>query len=307
MDAVYRLIATEEKEEPSEWWETLPVDQKKEYIDEHPNSKYADQALKEKEEGAQAKDVSPEERKTYASSIRKSSAKISKFVQHSFPKIHQASSALTHLASGKPLDHEQKEVLHELGAVILKRSLTHVVGEHAALALGNLGLGAVRHAIQHFKARKNKDNIETFVENIADGIEHSEALPVPKEHAASGSEYRKAIGKHIQGSAAHITQVIKKSFPQFKPAVAGLNKLRKGEPMDKEHKDALKGLGKFAATAAIATLPGGLAAHLAAGAATAAASYAFKKIRSGEIHGSLIEHFVSWVGEGLEEAVITGE
>jgi hypothetical protein len=330
MKAAQRLLAAtqivaREDVQVSEWWTNLPAEQQRQYIDEHPNSKYADQAIKEGKENKQkhgdpqqeakepTDDVdhnapSSEQRKKMGAAITKSAPKIASILKRTFPKISAATSALAHLGTGKPLTHEHKEVIHELGGIALKTALTHSVGPHAAKALGQIGITAVNYAMEKFHEHKQKkpdqDDVQTFVEAVGEGVEKAEVAPVPKEHAEPGSHFRSAIGKHIKKSVKHIVAVIDQSFKDVKPATQGLVAFAKGESMSPVQTKALKHLGKFALGTAIATLPGGLAAHLAAGAGTAALTHAYKVMRSGEHHGSIVHRFVEAIGEGLEDAII---
>jgi hypothetical protein len=67
----------------------------------------------------------------------------------------------------------------------------------------------------------------------------------------------------------------------------------------------MKGLGKVTLGLSIAALPGGLAAHLAAGVGSVAVGHAFKAMREGKFKdGHLIHHFVEAIGEGLEDALL---
>jgi hypothetical protein len=305
--------------ETSEWWDNLPVDQKKQYLEEHPHSKYADQTLHEHEE-RKAKEGHSEERpatamtpgspqrRKMAEGIRKHAPTIAKTLHHTFPRISSAVSALHHLATGKPLDHKHKEVLHELGGIALKTAVSSALGPHAAKAVGQVSVTAVAYGIEKFKEHKEKkkggDDLETFVEAVADGVEHAEVAKVPKEHAQPKSSYRSAIGQHIKKSASHIVSVIDRSFKDIKPASQGLAAFVQRKPMTDEQQHAMKNLGKFALATSIATLPGGLAAHLAAGAGAAALTHAYKVIRSHEGHGSLVHRLVEAIGEGLEDAII---
>lgn len=322
MEAAQRLLAAQKliaKGDVSEWWDNLPAEQKREYIEEHPNSKYADQAIKEGQEKKESQGPAGDQpsgasapgsaqRKKMADAVRKSAPKIADRLKKTFPKITHAASALKHLATGKPLDHEHKEVLHELGHLAVKTALGHVVDPHSAKALGQIAVTAVAHGIEKYKEHKAKnpkgDDVTQFVEAVADGIENAETAPVPAEHAAPKSHYRAAIAKHIKASAGHIVQVIDKSFKDIKPATQGLAAFAQRKPMTEQQTKALKHLGKFALGTAIATLPGGIAAHLAAGAGAAALTHAYKAMRAGEHHGSLVHRFVESIGEGLEDALI---
>lgn len=318
-NATYRLRATTKVKakdtsaiEPSEWWEHLPSEQKKEYIEQHPNSKYADQAIKEKEEqgheSSESMQPSSPERKKVASAVTKASPTIAKLLRKTFPKMSVAVDALKHLATGKDLDHEHKETLHELGSLALKTALAHTVGPHAAKVLGNIGITAINHGIEKFKEHKahskRTDDVEVFVDAIADGLEKAEEAPVPAEHQKPKSSYRSAIGQHIKKSAAHIVEVLDKSFKDIKPATEGLAMLVQRKPLDAKHKQAVKNLGKIALATSIATLPGGLAAHLAAGVGAAALMHAYRKMREGEGTGNMLHRFVDSIGEGLEDAVL---
>jgi len=327
LNAAARLVAstiTARAPVASEWWQHLEPDQKKEYIEEHPHSKYAEQAIREgqndkvksdKDEEELGKEpeakqqVSSEHRSKIAGSIRKHAPKIAGFLKKTFPMITEATTALKHLATGKPLEEEQKEVLHELGGVALKTALSSVVGVHGAQALGRIGMTAVKHAMDHFSEAKEKsngkDDVEVFVEALADGVEHAKEAPVPKEHAAPKSGYRSAIAKHIKSKASHIAQVLDKSFQHIKPATQGLVALSEGEKLSDEQKKAMKSLGKITLGLTIAALPGGLAAHLAAGVGSVAVAHAFKVIREGGLKdGHVIHRFVESVGEGLEDALL---
>lgn len=330
MDAAFRLLAKQVRaKETSEWWDNLPAEQKKDYIEEHPNSKYANQAIHEGEaaKGDQEASPGPEgrdkptgpaslqpgspQRKQVADSIKGQAPKIAKLLRHAFPRIHAATEALHHLVTGKPLDHEHKEVLHEFGGIALKTALGHVVGPEAAKMLGNVGVTAIHYGIEKFKEHKDKDpkrdDVEVFVEAVADGVENADAAPVPAEHAAPKSHYRTAIAKHLKKNVDHITAILDRSFKDIKPATQGLMALAKGQPLDESHKKAVKHLGKVALGVSIASLPGGLAAHIAAGVGTAALNYAYRhlkhELKPGE---TMIHHFVASIGEGLEDALIEG-
>jgi len=297
--------------EASEWWHHLPAEQKEQYIDEHPNSKYADQAIKEGEEETKpkAKELNPEHRAKAAESIRSNSGKIAGILKRTFPLISEATSALKHLVSGKPLEEGHKEALHELGGIALKTALSSVIGAHGAMIVGRIGITATEHAIEHFKEKKEssegKDDVEVFVDALADGVEHAKEAPVPRSHAEPKSDYRSAISKYVKAGAKHIVQVIDESFQHVKPAVQGLVALSEGKPLDEEHKKAVKGLAKIALGLTIATLPGGIAAHIAAGVGVAAVSHAYKAIQGNRIDPEHMLHsFVEAIGEGLEHGLL---
>ena len=305
--------------EASEWWHHLPSEQKEIYINEHPNSKYADQAIKEGEASDKAgggdrqvekpKEISEEHRAEVSGAIRSNSSKIAHVLKKTFPLISGAASALKSIATGKPLTHEHKEVLHDLGGLALKTALSSAIGPHGAMVTSRLGLTAIHHAIEHFKEKKaasaDKDDIEVFVDAIADGVDQAKEAPVPKEHAAPKSHYRTAIAKHLKASTKHIVEVIDKSFQHIKPATQGLVALSEGQKLTDEHKKALKGLGKIALGLSIATLPGGLAAHLAAGVGISAVNQAYKAISKKHIDPKHILHsFVEAIGEGLEDSML---
>lgn len=315
-NAIHRLQATVVKADtaikPSEWWDNLPREQKETYLENHPNSKYAEQALKEAQETnyqapAQLQPGS-KERKNVASKIAAASPNIAKTLKHAFPKVTAASGALSNLAKGEKLDHEQKETLHELGAMALKTALSHTIGPHAAKLVGSVGITAVHYAIEKYKHHKDKskktDDIEVFVDAVADGVEHAEAAPIPKEHQEPKSSFRSALGTHIKKSAKHVASILDRSFKDIKPATQGLASLAKKQPLEPEQKKALKHMGKMALGTSIALLPGGLAAHLAAGAGAAALTHAYKKMREGEGTGHLVHRFVEAIGEGLEDAIL---
>lgn len=331
MTAVNRLLATTVEAkgpEVSEWWHHLEPEAKKQYIDEHPNSKYAEQAIAEGEEkGHQASQDHLAEnsahRKEVSETIRQDSPRIADTLKKSFPKITHAVGALKHLATGKKLEHEQKVVLHELGNLAIHTALGKMdPGSNAIHTLANVGITAVQHAIDHFKKKKaanpKKDDVEVFVDAIADGTEQAKPAPIPNEHVAQGSNYRKALAKHFKDSSDHVTQVLKKSFPNIKPASEGLMALATGGDITPEQKKSVKALGKQALGLSIAALPGGLPVHLTAGLSLAAINYGQKKIKAyraekeknkaaGVKHPkSLLHHFVESVGEGLEHALVTG-
>ncbi|MGD0511403.1 MAG: hypothetical protein ABSA33_06210, partial [Candidatus Micrarchaeaceae archaeon] len=240
--------------------------------------------------------------------IRSNSSKIASTLKRTFPLLSEATGALKHLVRGKPLEDEQKEALHELGGVALKTALSSQVGAHSAMVLGQIGITAIKHAIEHFAEKKKeskKDDVETFVDTLADGVEHAEEAPVPAEHAKAGSGYRGAIAKHVKASASHIVSVLDKSFKHIKPATQGLVALSAGEPLTHEHKKAMRGIGKIALGLSIATLPGGLAAHLAAGVGVTALNHAFKAIKGKKLDKEhVLGSFIESIGEGLEHGLI---
>lgn len=317
LNAASRLTQVLAKEDavPSEWWHHLPAEQKEQYISEHPNSKYAEQAIAEGEEAkehgeAPAKKIPQEHREQAAHEIRSNSSKIARTLKKTFPLISEATSALKHLLTGKKLEEEHKEALHELGGIALKTALASAVGAHSAMVLGQIGITATKYAIDHFAEKKKdadgkKDDVEVFVDTLADGVEHAEEAPVPKEHAESGSHYRSAIAKHVKASAGHIVKVLDQSFKHIKPATQGLVALSHGRPLTDEHKKAVKGIGKVALGLSIAALPGGLAAHLAAGVGASALTHAYKAIRSHKIDPQHVVHsFIEAIGEGLEHGLL---
>jgi hypothetical protein len=329
-EALYRLLATAELRtadasdvEPSEWWTHLPEDSKKEYIDQHPNSKYADQAIKEGQETehttdkASLKPDSPE-RKAVADGLTKNAPAIASTLKKTFPKITHALGALKNLATGKPLEHEHKEVLHELGQLALKSAAGKYIGGEAIQVVADIGITAVAYGIENYKkkqeANKNKDSVEAFIESIGEGAAKAPVAPIPEEHAKTGSEYRAAIAKQFKEGSKHVAEVLNRSFPHMKPAINGLNALVHGQSMDEHQKKAVKSLGKHALMISISTLPGGLAAHITAGIGASAVNYAIKRVKAAkakdkEKHphpGSIVVHFIEAIGEGLEHAAVMG-
>lgn len=326
MHALYRLLATAQLTvsadatvKPSEWWTQLPAPDKKEYLEQHPASKYADQAIKEGEEkGHEAPSeelkTGSKERTAIAGTISKNAPVIASQIKKTFPKITHALGALKNLATGKPLDHHQKEVLHELGDLALHTAAGKMVpGSNSIHMLADIGMSAVKYGIEHYKkkqdANKDRDSVEAFVDAVAEGTAKADHAPVPDEHAAPGSKYRKALAAHFKSTSHHVTEVLNRSFPHIKPAGAALKNIVNKKPLDKEQKQALQSLGKQALMMSIATLPGGLAVHLTAGISASVVSYAVKKFRApaGEsAEKSLVGHFVEAIGEGLEHATISG-
>ena len=325
MKALYRLMATttftvnaDSSVEPSEWWQRLPAEQKKEYIEQHPNSKYADQAIKEgQEKGHEAPEhLKPDSagRKKVAEAITSNAPKIAEHLKKTFPKMSHAVGALKSLATGKKLDHHQKEVLHELGELALHNAASKYIGGTAVHYVADIGITAVKYGIEKYKekqaANKDKDSVEAFVEAVGEGATKSEHAPVPEEHAKAGSNYRKALGAHLKANANHVTEVLNRSFPNIKPASEGLIGLTQKKPLNEEQKKAVKSLGKQALMLSIAALPGGLAAHLTAGVSASVISYGIKKVRAAKAQGnnpkSVVHHFVESIGEGLEHAFYSG-
>jgi hypothetical protein len=321
MEAAKRLTATSKVEakgpEVSDWWKHLEPEAKKQYINEHPASKYAEQAAQEaKESGHQPPRASlkpsSEERKQLSSSITQNAPKIAISLKKSFPKITHAVGALKHLATGKKLEHEEKEVLHEMGEMIFRNQLAKHVGGNAVQIAADIGITAIKYGIEKYKEHQakdpNKDSVQSFVEAVGEGVEKAEHAPVPAEHAKEGSSYRKAIASKFKSSAKHVTEVLQRSYPHIKPATHGLVALAKGEKPTHEQKHAIQHMGKHAMMLGIAALPGGLAAHLTAGVATSAVTFAYKKIQQAknqnESPKSLIGHFVEAIGEGLEHAFV---
>ena len=302
LNAATRLLAAED------WWEALPADQKKQYIKDHPNSKYAKDAIKEDEakEKAPADDSKDStEKKSAVSALRKNGSKIAQKLKSTFPRVHQATSGLKNLATGKPLEGEQKEALIELGTLALNTGLSKKFGVWHALTISQVGLTAIKHAMDHYKEKKaqtpDKDDVEVFVDAVADGLEQ-EVKPVPKEEFKSF--YKGVIAKHLKGKASHIVKVIDKSFSDVKPAMQGLNAIRKGEKMAEEHKEAIVSLGKFAIGTAITYLPGGVFAHIGASVGVVAVNQAIKFIRKAKSEEPLLKQFVEAVVDSLEDSLL---
>lgn len=292
-NASTRLFASED------WWDQMTSEQKKEYVEQHPNSKYAKEHIDQDDEESNQGPASTEERKALASSLRKAVPEVASKIKKAFPKMNAAASALKHLATGKKLDEEHKEVLHELGGVALKVASSHLVGDpHLGKVLKHVGTHAVHYAIDKFKEHKeknkNKDDLEVFVDGIVEGVENVEE---------SKSETKQSIASHIKKSAGHVVEILNRSFKDIKPATSGLKALAQGQPLDPEHKKALKGLGKVALATSVAALPGGLVVHLGAGVGATALVHAFKKMR-GYHGGHVVHHFVESIGEGLEDALL---
>lgn len=330
MEAVYRLLATVEvdaKGEVSEWWHHLAPEAKKSYISEHPASKYADQAAAEGEEKGHepAKDslqVSSKERSELAGHITKDAKGIASSLKRSFPKFTHAVGALKNLAQGKPLEHEHKEVLTEMGELALRTAAGKLIGGNTIQLVADVGITAVKYAIEHFKekhaAHPEQDVAESFVEAVGEGVEKADHAPIPDEHAKPSSEYRSALSKNFKKASGHLAEVLTRSFPNIKPATAGLRGLTQGKKPSHEQMHALKHLGKHALMLSIATLPGGLAAHLTAGVAASAVDYGIKKMRQNkadkaeqehkheEPERSLVGHFMDAIGEGIEHAAVSG-
>jgi hypothetical protein len=306
----------------SDWWSQLPAEQQEQYIEQHPRSKYAKdkEAEDEQDEQDEAKEpteqqeqegpeVTPEHRAELAKDIRSKSSKIAKHLKSTFPMITEASSALKHLVTGKPLTHEHKEVLVELGGLALKAATAPTGGAYGAKILGKIGITAVHHALDHFKKKKeeqpNKDDVEVFVDSIADGVEHAKAAGAEKTGPLDGAKLRHNITKHLKASVHHTVQVLEKSFKDIKPAVHGLHALSHGHKLEPEQKKAIINLGNTAVNLSIAALPGGLPVHLAAGLGKVAISHALKVIRKHD--GSkkpLLHRFVESIGEGLEDELL---
>jgi hypothetical protein len=310
LQAAHRLLAAED------WWTDLPSDQKKQYIKDHPGSKYAKDAIKndkndkDNEQPESKEDqvpaVSPEHRKKVSGFLKTHSPKIARLIRESFPLITGATSALKHLASGKKLNDEHKDVLKDLGDTALKTALKFAVGSekaHLAHTMGRVGVHAVAYAVEHFKAKKEaagkKDDLEVFVDSVAEGVERAEVpkvQPIPKG----------AIARHIKSKAHHIARVLDRSFPHVKHATTGLVALSKKQPLDEKQKKAIKSLGKVALGMSIAALPGGFAAHLLAGAGSIALTSALNSIRKKKVpEGKILVHFVESIGQGLEDALVS--
>lgn len=297
LNAGFRLLATSDV---SQWWTDKTSEEKKTYIEEHPNSKYAKDKIeqdKDTTDNKDNKDTKSPERSESPKTQAKSPSHVANVLRKTFPKLSKATTALTHLAKGKELDEEHKEVLHDFGALAVKTALGHVVGETGAHFLGSLSYNATHYAISHFKRHRDdkknakKDDVEVFAAAIDEGIKDAKVIG-------------KSISNFFKKSAHHITQVVEHSFKEVKPALNGLNSIRKGEKPTDEQKKAIKGLGKIVLSTAIAAMPGGIAVHVTTGIGATAVAYAVQKIRSSPVEGSLIHHFIESVGESLEDAII---
>lgn len=303
LQAAHRLLAAEE------WWSFLTPEQKKQYIKDHPGSKYAKEHIKDEEleePRKPTKQLTPKQRSTAASIVKTHSPKIVKLLKESFPSITGATSALKHLATGKALTDDHKDVLLDLGNTALKTALKVTVGHeraHLVHTIGRVGVNAVKYAIEQFKKNKeqskDKEDLEVFVDSVSDGLEHAPNSQQPKIQKG-------AIARHIKSRARHIANVLDKSFPHVKPATTGLVSLSTGKPLDEEQKKAVKKLGKVALGMSIAALPGGFAAHLVAGAGSAALMSALNAVRKKKVpEKQILVHFVESIGQGLEDELIS--
>jgi hypothetical protein len=320
------------------WWDAMSSDQKKLYIKQHPNSKYAKDHIAEDEETQEEaptpekkkeqpeqseqhespqeehleEEIKHEDRKSVADTLRKLGPKVANRIKNKFAKVGIAGSALKRLAAGHELEEEHKETLRELGSFTLTTLSSHVTGSpELSKVIARVGTVAVEHAIDKFKEHKansKKGDIETFVDGVAEGLEHAE-----EEAKEKSIQAFKSVGSHIKKSAGHIVDVLHKSFQHIKPATEGLVALSKGQPLNREHKEAMKGLGRIALATSIAALPGGLAVHLGAGIGATALVHAFGKMKQyvhdehengHHGHHGILHHFVESIGEGLEDALL---
>jgi hypothetical protein len=307
-----RLAASEH------WWEALTSDQKKLYIKQHPNSKYAKEHIgndeeepkeeskgeeetpkeqpEEKEETTEhetpheehEEEITQEHRSAVGNALRRLGPKIADRIKAKFDKIGVAGAALKRLASGHELEEEHKETLREMGGFALKTLGSHVSGSpEMGKVIARVGTVAVEHAIDKFAEHKRKNqskgDIETFVDGIAEGLEQAEHKAAEKTFDAF-----KSVGSHIKKSANHIVDILNKSFHHIKPASEGLKNLATGKKLEPEQKKAMQGLGKIALATSIASLPGGLAVHLGAGIGATALTHAFKKMK--EYRAEMHEH-----------------
>ncbi len=318
LKAATRLIATED------WWLELPADQKKQYIKDHPGSKYAKDAIKDSDTDSDSEkpeddkgrsgdkqdtDKSKDEQKQVKnalSTLRAHSSTIAKKLKTAFPRMHHATTGLKNLASGKPLDEEHKEALTELGMMALNTGLSKSLGVWHAVTISQVGYTAVKYAMDHYKekkaANKDKDDVEVFVEAVADGLEQKPE-PVSKEELKKF--YKGTLSSRIKENAKHIVKVLDKSFSDVKPAVRGLHALRKGEKMDDAHKKAIISLGKFAIGAAITYLPGGALAHAGASVGVVVINHAISAIRKSADGGEPILHeFIGAIADSLEDSIL---
>lgn len=317
LKAARRLVQLA-KEDASEWWTALPSDQKKQYIENHPNSKYAKDAIKEdeakdepKSEDEQpapkvSKEATEKQVKSAVSTLRSNGSKIANKLKSTFPRMHHASTGLKNLATGKPLDDEHKEALVELGMMALNTGLSKSFGVWHAVTISQVGYTAVKHAMDHYKekkaANKDKDDVEVFVEAVADSLEQK---PEPVSKDEFKMFYKGTISSAIKTHTKHIVQILDKSFSDVKPAVKGLQSLRKGEKMDPEHRKAIIRLGKFAIGAAITYIPGGALAHAGASVGMVVINRAVSAVRKSAVSGeSILNEFVGAIADSLEDSVL---
>lgn len=250
------------------------------------------------------------ERKNFAAGMHKLASSAAANLRKNFPHISNAANALKSLATNKPLDHHEREVLQELGHMALESVVNRIPGGRALHIATEMGVHAVNHAIKSYKdraeANPKEEPIEGFVHAVADGIEKAEPTKVRDHHLEAGSPVRVALNKHVQKVAPHIAHVVEKTFPGIKHGVSGLKTLAKGGKMSAEETEGVKKMGKAALMTTIATLPGGLPAHLAMGLGATAISHAIKNVKKQPKDENVLIGFIKSIGEGLEHAVVSG-
>lgn len=286
------------------WFTDMTKEQQKDYIELHPKSKYAEDAVKE-DSRTEPKQIQPKSkfRLDAAKSIRDNIPKIKARLKRTFPKLHESVEVLKKVRKGEEITPEDKEVLYELGGKVIHGAMYHMhVEAYSAHYIADIGITSIRHAIEHFKNKKNdrREELDSFIESVADGIENSEPYKNPKVNRNT----KQKIVNALKGSKHHVLIVLDKTFPDIKPATKGLAILAHGGKLDKEHKKAVVNLGRAALGIAIITLPGGIAAHMTANLGTAAISYAIKTIGNSRESKSLVSHFVDALNEGIERAIV---
>lgn len=305
-----QIVARLQATATSDWWDGLDAEQKKAYIEDHPNSKYAKDAIADKGHDEQHSSQAPgeahtKERKEAVSTLRKHGSKIAAKLKSTFPRMHSASAGLKNLATGKPLEDEHKEALCELGMLALNTGLSKKYGVWHAITVSQVGATAVKHAMDHFKEKKaqspKKDDTEVFVDAVADGLENGK--PASKEETRSF--IKAGLGQHFKAAAKHVVAIADKSFSDVKPAVQGLKALAHGQKMDDEHKAAIKSLSKFAIGTAITYMPGGIFAHIGMSVGVVALEHAVKAIRDKKLTtGTLLTTFVAATVGSLEDSLL---
>lgn len=164
------------------WFYDMPKEKQKEYIEQHPNSKFAKQALKEKEKSPKAKKSGgisiksifgdkvkalPEEhreffekeqdkpgsgeRKGIAKHVRTNKGEIVKHIKGQFKEWGDGCGAIAKLASGKKISDHEKKALKALviDAAVIAGAITVTGGfaHGAALAMKHVGFDVLKDVV----------------------------------------------------------------------------------------------------------------------------------------------------------------
>jgi hypothetical protein len=187
LNAAYRLLS-------SDWFHSLTPEQQAGYLEEHPNSKYADQAKKANETSKES--LTPKEavsklhpKVAAAAHFAISHAKdeIAGKLNSKISLVKNAGQAFKNLATRKPLTEDHKEALTTVANSVVDHAIELMPGGGIAKTFAKVGFALVMGAILGMRGNKvqAKDYGKTVIGTILGTLEGQAKSKILGRHAGS--------------------------------------------------------------------------------------------------------------------------